>query len=86
MGEPIIHEATVTLTINNHQEEIKLHCITIVNSPIIVGLPWLWKHNPNINCNKGRIIFDLERYRKTYLTASPHTIMITKKRVEVEYK
>jgi hypothetical protein len=49
IGGPIIHEATVTLTINDHWEEIKLYCITIGNLPIIVGLLWLWKHNPNIN-------------------------------------
>jgi hypothetical protein len=46
---PVIHDTTVKLTINNHHETIKLHCITISNSQIIVGLPWLKKHNPNIN-------------------------------------
>jgi predicted aspartyl protease len=84
VGRPVTHEATVTLTINDHREEIKLHCITIGNSPIIIGLPWLWKHNPNINWKEGRITFDSEKCGKTYLTASPHTTMITEKRVEAE--
>jgi hypothetical protein len=49
-------------------------------------LPWLWKHNPNINWKEGRIIFDLEKYRKTYLTTLPHATTITEKRVEAEYE
>jgi hypothetical protein len=86
MGGPITHEATVTLTINDHREEIKLHCITTGNSPIIVGLPRLQKHNPNINWKEGRITFDLEKYAKTCLAASPHATTITEKRAEVEYE
>jgi hypothetical protein len=86
MGGPVTHEATVTLTINDHREEIKLHCITIGNSPIIVGLPWLRKHNPNINWKEGRITFDSEKCGKTCLAASPHATMITEKRVEAEYE
>jgi predicted aspartyl protease len=36
---PVTHNTTVELTTNNHQETIKLYCITIGNSPIILGLP-----------------------------------------------
>jgi hypothetical protein len=86
IGGPITHEAIVTLTINNHWEEIKLHYITIGNSPIIVGLPWLWKYNPNINWQEGRVIFDLEKCGKTYLATSPHATMITEKSMEAEYE
>jgi hypothetical protein len=38
-SRPVTHDTTVKLTINNYHETIKLHCITIGNSPIIVGLP-----------------------------------------------
>jgi hypothetical protein len=76
----------VTLTINDHWEEIKLHCITIGNSPIIVGLLWLWKHNPNINWKEGRITFNLEKCGKTYLATSPHAKTIINKRAEAEYE
>jgi hypothetical protein len=86
MGGPVTYEAMVTLTINDHREEIKLHCITIGNSPIIVGLPWLWKHNPNINWKEGRITFDLEKCGKTCLAALPHATTITEKRAEAEYE
>jgi hypothetical protein len=81
-----MHKATVTLTINDYREEIKLHCITMGNSTIIVGLPWLQKHNPNINWKEGRITFDSEKCGKTYLATSPHTIMITEKMAEAEYE
>jgi hypothetical protein len=37
-GGPLTHDAIVTMVINNHKEEIRLHCITIGNSPIIIGL------------------------------------------------
>jgi hypothetical protein len=86
MGGPVMHEAMVTLTINDHWEEIKLHCITIGNLPIIIGLPWLWKHNPNINWKEGRVTFDSEKCGKTCLTTLPHAIMITEKRAEAEYE
>jgi hypothetical protein len=86
VGGPVTHEATVTLTIDDHREEIKLHCITIGNSPIIVGLPWLRKHNPNINWKEGRVTFDSEKCGKTCLAASPHATTITEKRAEAEYE
>jgi predicted aspartyl protease len=86
VGGPITHKATVTLTINDYREEIKLHCITIGNSPIIIGLPWLRKHNPNINWKEGRITFDSQKCGKTCLAASPHATMITEIRVEAEYE
>jgi hypothetical protein len=58
---PVTHDTTINLTINNHRETIKLHCIMIGNSPIIIGLPWLKKHNPNINWKEGRVTFDSKK-------------------------
>jgi hypothetical protein len=69
---PVTHDATVELIINNHRETIKLHCITIGNCPIIVGLPWLKKHNPQINWKDGKVLFDSEKCAKECLEASPH--------------
>jgi hypothetical protein len=34
----VTHDVLVDLMINNHYETIRLHCITIGNLPIIVGL------------------------------------------------
>jgi hypothetical protein len=58
---------SIKLIINNHHEKIKLHCITIRNSPIIMGLPWLKKHNPNIDWKEGRVMFNSEQCVKMCL-------------------
>jgi len=34
-GGPVTHDSQVHLTINHHKEDIRLHCITIGNAPII---------------------------------------------------
>jgi predicted aspartyl protease len=69
---PVTHDTMVQLAINNHRETIELHCITIGNSPIIVGLPWLKKHNPKINWREAKVSFDCEKCAKECLDTSPH--------------
>jgi hypothetical protein len=76
---PVTHDAVVKLKINNHHETIKLHCITIGNSPIIVGLPWLRRHNPNIDWKEGRVTFDSTRCARECLDASPHATTMAEK-------
>jgi hypothetical protein len=71
--------------INNHYKTIRLHCITIGNSPIIVGLLWLRKHNPNIDWKEGRVTFDSARCAKEYLVISPHAIMVAEEKAIGEY-
>jgi hypothetical protein len=68
----VTHDTMVELIVNDHHEKIKLHCITIGNSPIIVGLPWLRKHNPTIDWKKGKVIFDLDNCARECLDTSPH--------------
>jgi hypothetical protein len=82
---PVTHDTTIKLTINNHHETIKLHCITIGNSPIIVGLPWLKKHNPNINWKMGRVTFDSDKCIRTCLEKSPHVKTIPKNTMIQQY-
>jgi hypothetical protein len=81
----VTHDASVDLLINNHYETIRLHCITIGNSPIIVGLPWLRKHNPNIDWKEGWVTFDSARCAKECLVTSPHAIMVAKEKAIGEY-
>jgi hypothetical protein len=69
---PVTHDTNVELIINNHREKIKLHCIMIGNSPIIMGLLWLKKHNPNIDWKEGRVMFNSEKYATMCLEQSPH--------------
>jgi hypothetical protein len=82
---PVTHDALVDLMINNHYETIRLHCITIGNSPIIVGLPWLRKHNPNIDWKEGWVTFDSARCAKECLVTSPHAIMVAEEKAIGEY-
>jgi hypothetical protein len=84
-GGPVTYDAMVTMVINNHREEIRLYYITIGNSPIIIGLPWLWKHNPNIDWKEGKITFNLEKCGKNCLPTLPHAITIPKWGAEEEY-
>jgi hypothetical protein len=67
----VTHNTMVRLTTNNHWEMIKLHCINISNSPIILRLPWLKKHNPKINWRAGRVMFDSNKCAKECLDTSP---------------
>jgi hypothetical protein len=81
----VTHNTTVKLTTNNHQEMIKLHCITISNSPIILGLPWLKKHNPKINWREGRVMFDSNKCAKECLNISPHAKIIPEEKAIDQY-
>ena len=47
-GGPVTHDVQVHLTINHHEEDIRLHHNTIRNAPIILGLPWLKLYDPVI--------------------------------------
>jgi hypothetical protein len=71
-SRPVTHNTMVELIVNDHREKIKLHCITIGNSPIIVGLLWLCKHNPTIAWKKGKVIFDSDKCARECLDTSPH--------------
>jgi hypothetical protein len=75
-GGLVTHDAMVTMVINDHKEEIRLHWITIANSPIIIRLLWLWKHNPNIDWKEGKITFDSEKCGNNCLPTSPHTMTV----------
>jgi hypothetical protein len=68
----VTHDTMVELIVNDHCEKIKLYCITIGNSPIIVGLPLLCKHNPNIDWKKCKVIFDSDKCARECLDTSPH--------------
>ena len=56
-GGPVTHDAQVHLSINHHEEDIQLHCITIGNAPIILGLPWLKLHDPVIGWKNHTVKF-----------------------------
>ncbi len=45
-----------------HQETIQFYIISTSHAPIILGLPWLRKHNPNISWQESHIIRWDEKY------------------------
>jgi hypothetical protein len=75
----------VDLTINNHYEMIRLHCITIGNAPIIMGLPWLRKHNPNIDWREGWVMFNSAKCAKESWISSPYATTIPEEKAMGEY-
>jgi hypothetical protein len=82
---PVTHDTVVKLKINNHHKTITLHCITIGNLPIIVRLPWLKRHNPNIDWKEGRVTFDSTGYAREYLDTSPHATTVAEERAIGQY-
>ncbi|OMH86021.1 Retrotransposon-like protein 1 [Zancudomyces culisetae] len=45
---------------NGHTETINLHPIQSVRGHVILGMPWLKKHNPSINWDTFDILFELD--------------------------
>jgi hypothetical protein len=84
-SRPVTHDTSIELIINNHHEKIKLHCITIGNSPIIMRLLWLKKHNPNIDWKEGRVTFNSEKCTKMCLEQSPHARTIPEESAIQQY-
>jgi len=56
-GGLVTHDTQIHLMINHHEEDIRLHCITIGNAPIILGLPWLKLHDPVIGWKNHTVKF-----------------------------
>ena len=70
-GGPVTHDAQIHLTINHHKEDIRLHCITIGNAPIILGLPWLKLHGPVIGWKNHTVKFHSDHCAEKCLLSSP---------------
>jgi hypothetical protein len=46
----VTHEVlSVTLRIQNHEEQLDLDALGMATHDVILGLPWLRKHNPRID-------------------------------------
>jgi hypothetical protein len=64
------------MTINHHEEDIRLQCITIGNAPVILGLPWLKLYNPTIDWRTDRLSFHSDKYAERCLTTSPRATVV----------
>ena len=59
----------MALGIGDHIEEIVLDATSIAGYNVILGLLWLWKHNPAVDWKEIKVIFASEHYRRYYRKA-----------------
>jgi len=84
-GGPVIHDAQIHLTINHHEEDIQLHCITIGNAPIILGLPWLKLHDPVIGWKNHTVKFHSDYCAEKCLPSSPRANTVPEEKATEQY-
>lgn len=70
------------LTIGEHEEQVKLAVTNIGEDQLILGLPWLRRHNPNLDWAKGQMAFDrcpiscqIQMKRKRRQTKKPEKVV-----------
>jgi len=56
-GGLVSREASLTLAIGPHTENLKLNVTKLGGYPIILGLPWLKRHDPYIHWSRHQITF-----------------------------
>ena len=74
---PITHTAKTTMTIGSHKEEVVFQMATKLKHAIILGLPWLQKHNPTIDYATGKFTFGSNKCANTCLETSPQVDTIS---------
>jgi len=84
-GGPVTHDVQVRMRINHHEEEIRLHCITIGNAPIILGILWLKLHDPTIGWKNHTLKFHSDRCAEKCLTTSPQATSVTEGKAIDQY-
>jgi len=84
-GGPVTHDAQIHLTINHHEEDIQLHCITIGNAPIVLGLPWLKLHNTVIGWKNHTMKFHSNHCTKKCLPSSPRANTFPEEKATKQY-
>jgi len=84
-GGPVTHDVQVHLTINHHEEDIRLHCITIGNAPIILGLPWLKLHDLVIGWKNHTVKVHSDHCIEKCLPSSPRAITVPEEKAMEQY-
>jgi len=84
-GGPVTHDGQIHLTINRHEEDIRLHCITIMNAPIILGLPWLKLHDPVIGWKNHTVKFHSDHCAEKCLPSSPRANTVPEEKATEQY-
>ena len=66
----VTHKVAVKLSFDHHAEEIELFVTRLANYDVILGKPWMAKHNPLINWTTNTLCFDKLYCQKHCLTAN----------------
>jgi len=83
----VTHDVQIHLTINHHEEDIRLHCITIENPTIILGLLWLKLHDRVIGWKNHTVKFHSDQCAERCLPSSPRANTVPEeKAIEQYYK
>jgi len=69
-GEITHNTIPLNLLITNHSEEITLDVTQLGTYPVILGIPWLKKHNPTILWKDHRILFKNKYCKKNCISES----------------
>jgi len=73
---PVTHMTKVPMDISSHRELATFQVANLQNHEVILGMPWLREHNPTIDWNDKRIIFNSERCTTWCLEGSPVTYAV----------
>ena len=84
-GGLVTHDAQIHLTINHHEQDIRLHCITIGNAPIILGLPWLKLHDRVIGWQNHTVKFLSDHCAEKCLPSSPRANTVPEEKATEQY-
>ena len=66
----VTHKVAVNLSFNHHSEKIELFVTKFANYDVILGKPWMAKHNPLIDWKTNTLCFDKTYCRKHCLAAN----------------
>ena len=67
---PVTHMTKVPMDISSHRELATFQVANLQNHEVILGMPWLRKHNPTIDWNDKKITFNDERCTTWCLNSS----------------
>ena len=67
---PVTHMTKVPMDISSHRELATFQVANLQNHEVILGKPWLRKHNPTIDWNDKKITFNNERCTTRWLNSS----------------
>jgi len=55
IGEAITHQVEYNMFFKGHVERVRMDVCNLGKTEVILGMPWLAAHNPEINWKKGEV-------------------------------